>query len=117
MHMVWLEAVSGRFGEGFRYSSVLCYNTFYFPVLKEVQKKDIEEKCLNIISEREKFLDKNLSELYEPKTMPESLLNCHKSLDKTIEKYISGKSFSNDDDRLKFLFNEFQKLKKKDSLL
>lgn len=116
MHMLWLEAVCGRFGEGFRYSSVLCYNTFYFPFIDKEKKNNIEECVLNIINEREKHSEKTLSELYDPISMPKKLLSCHQDLDEIVEKCMTNKSFINDDDRLKFLINEFAKSKNKDTL-
>lgn len=117
IHKLWLETVSGRFGDGFRYSSVLCYNTFYFPPIEDAQKKNIEEIVFSIISEREKFSEKTLSQLYDPDLMPNKLLNYHKELDEIIEKCIFNKPFQNNDDRLRFLLNEYNKIIKKDVLI
>ena len=117
MHRIWLETVAGRFGEGFRYSSVLCYNTFYFPKINLEQKKNIEESVKNIINEREKFSESTLSDLYDPLKMPQSLLNCHNRLDQAIEICYKDKSFINDNEKLKFLFNEFDNAKKINNLI
>ena len=113
MHMIWLRAVAGRFGEGFRYSSVLCYNSFVFPVIDNDKKKLIEQNVFNILSEREKFSEKTLSELYDPSIMPENLLKAHQELDLIIENCYSDKYFTDDESRLKTLFNLYGKLTKK----
>mgnify|MGYP005997987485 CR=1 FL=1 len=81
------------------------------------KKNNIEECVLNIINEREKHPEKTLSELYDPTSMPKKLLSCHQDLDEIVEKCMTNKSFINDNDRLKFLINDFAKLKNKDTLI
>ena len=116
MHIVWLRAVAGRFGEGFRYSSVLCYNSFVFPKIDNDQKKIIEQSVFNILNQREKFSEKNLSELYDPLLMPESLLKAHQELDIIVENCYSTKKFIDDESRLKYLFNLYKKFNDKNLL-
>ena len=112
MHMVWLQTVSGRFGDGYRYSSVLCYNSFIIPPFDNKKKKEIEDCVYNILQQRERYSDKNLFDLYNPDCMPLSLTNAHKDLDMTFEKIYKKDKFIDDNDRLIFLFKLFAKQKK-----
>ena len=41
MHMVWMRTIAGRLKTDYRYSSVLCYNTFPFPDISQKQKDEI----------------------------------------------------------------------------
>ena len=49
--------------------------------------------------------------------MPQSLLNCHNRLDQAIEICYKDKSFINDNEKLKFLFNKFDNAKKINNLI
>ena len=117
IHIVWLKTVSGRFRDGYRYSSTLCYNSFIFPTINSNQKKEIENCVFSILEQREKFSEKNLYELYNPDLMPESLKIAHNKLDLTVEKCYRNEIFKDDEDRLKFLFKLYSKEKKMDTLL
>ena len=118
MHMIWLKVVAGRFGDGFRYSSVLCYNSFPFPNINQDRKSILEKSCFDILSQREKYSEKTLAELYDPDTMPSSLLEAHKKSDIEIEKCYREKLFVDDDERLKYLFVLHDNMiKKKEGIL
>ena len=39
MHMIWIRAVGGRLKTDYSYSSSICYNTFSFPKITDIQKK------------------------------------------------------------------------------
>ena len=56
MHIVWLRTVSGRFRDGYRYSSALCYNSFVPPDLDEKKKSLIENCVFEILEQRENLL-------------------------------------------------------------
>lgn len=108
MHMVWMKAVSGQLGSGFRYSAELCYNTFPFPDISDKQKKIIEMHVDNILAEREKHSDKTMAELYDPDKMPESLRQAHHNLDIAIELCYKKRPFDNDEQRLEYLFKMYE---------
>ena len=117
MHMIWLSTVSGRFRDGYRYSSTLCYNSFVPPNLDILKKKEIENCVFEILEQREVYSDKNLFDLYDPEKMPLSLKNAHEKLDLVVEKLYKVDNFRDDDERIKFLLKLFAKQKNKEILI
>ncbi|MDB4848037.1 N-6 DNA methylase, partial [Candidatus Pseudothioglobus singularis] len=65
IHTMWVRVVSGRLGNGLRYSVSISYNSFPFPNITLKQKEDLSRQTFNILREREKHPEKNLSELYD----------------------------------------------------
>jgi hypothetical protein len=110
MHMIWVGMVGGRFGNGFRYSSTLCYNTFPIPVLTKEQKDNIFQNSLDVLSEREKHSENTIAELYDPKKMPVGLRKAHHNLDLAVERCYRSKPFSSDEERLEYLFKLYEKM-------
>lgn len=109
MHMVWAAAVSGRFGNGIRYSSKICYNTFPLPSkISNDLKEKIRILSLEVIEEREKYPNKNLGDLYS-EDMPNSLREKHQQLDCAVDSIFSKTSFIDDSERLKVLFQLYNK--------
>lgn len=114
MHLVWLDAVGGKLGTGYRYSATLVYNTFPVPKLSEKMKEKLEEAIIDIID----FRDENggtLAELYgsplaekNPKPMNEDLLNLHKYLDKVVDSIYSEREFKDDEERLALLLKMYK---------
>ncbi|MFT0214038.1 type IIL restriction-modification enzyme MmeI, partial [Pseudomonas sp. F1_0610] len=104
IHMVWAAAVSGRFGNGIRYSTKICYNTFPLPSKISNDLKDkIRTLSLEIIEEREQYANKNLGDLYS-EDMPIKLKEKHQKLDRAVDSVFSKTSFIDDSERLKVLF-------------
>lgn len=110
MHMIWVRAVAGRLETRIRYSSVLCYNTFPFPHISESQETALKNQALRIIDIRENFSEKTMADLYDPDTMPQELQEAHSNLDKIVELCYRSKPFSNDEERLEYLFNLYEKM-------
>ena len=114
MHLIWLDAVGGKLGTGYRYSATLVYNTFPVPKLSEKMKEKLEEAIIDIID----FRDENggtLAELYgsplaekNPKPMNEDLLNLHKYLDKVVDSIYSEREFKDDEERLALLLKMYK---------
>lgn len=117
MHMIWVRAVAGRLEDRLRYSSSLCYNTFPLPVLTQTQKEHITNNVYNILSEREKWPEKTMSELYDAEKMPEGLREAHVFLDKLVEKIYREKPFENDEERLSYLFKLYEEMINRDKLI
>jgi hypothetical protein len=110
MHMVWVRALAGRLKSDYRYSAVICYNTFPFPPITEIQKAELETHVYNILEQRAKHTEKTLAELYDPEKMPEGLLTAHQNLDIAIEKCYRDKPFENDEERLAHLFKLYEEM-------
>ena len=107
MHNVWARAIGGKLETRLRYSNTLCYNTF--PVPKS-DLKSLEPSAQEILDIRAKYPDSSLADLYDPDTMPTDLLKAHKTLDKAVESLYRKEPFTDDDDRLEFLLEEYEKL-------
>jgi len=103
MHMAWVRYVCGRLGMGYRYSKDIVYNNFPWPSPTEKQKADIERYAQNVLDARTRFPKSALADLYDPLAMPPELNSAHHNLDKAVESAY-GKSFTNDADRVAYLF-------------
>lgn len=104
LHVTWMIAVAGRFKTDPRYSNTLVYNNFPVPRLDSSQKETLEMHAWSIISAREAQPGKTIDWLYDPATMPQSLLDAHLALDDTLERIYIGRTFKNDTERLEHLF-------------
>lgn len=113
MHMVWVRAVSGKLGEGLRYSAQLSYNTFPFPNITNQQKEMIVDFVDRVMEERYKEQTKTLAELYDPDKMPEGLREAHHELDLYIDSIYRQKPFESDEERLSHLFTMYERITKK----
>jgi hypothetical protein len=114
MHMLWVRAVAGRLKTDYRYSSSLCYNTFPFPRLSQLQKSNLNECVIRVLNEREAHSEKTLGQLYDPDKMPENLREAHNQLDLAIERCYRSKPFEGDEERLEYLFKLFEQMNKEE---
>lgn len=110
MHMVWVKTVAGKLKSDYRYSAVLCYNTFPFPPISDQRKAEITQCVFRILEEREKHPEKTLAQLYDPDKMPEGLREAHRANDLVIEKCYRARPFESDEERLEFLFKLYEKM-------
>jgi len=108
LHILWVKAVAGYLKTDYRYSSVLCYNTFPFPPISESQKQELEKHVYRILEEREKHSEKTLAQLYDPDKMPEGLKEAHHQNDLAIERCYRSKPFESDEERLEYLFKMYE---------
>jgi hypothetical protein len=109
IHLIWIQAVCGSLETRNRYSSTLGYNTFPFPKIS-VSKKDAIERCVfSIIEARENNSEKSMAQMYDPDHMDDDLLNAHRVLDAAIESCYRNDPFVSDQQRLEYLFLEYQK--------
>lgn len=110
IHMIWVRAVSGRLESRIRYSSELSYNTFPFPTITEMQKKELEKHVYKVLSEREAHTEKTLAQLYDPDKMPDGLRDAHNQLDIAVERCYRAKPFETDEERLEYLFKLYEQM-------
>ena len=104
LHNVWVRAICGQLETRIRYSTTLGYNTFPVPALSAQQVEALEGHAWEIISQRESHPGRNIAWLYDPETMPASLLDAHRALDEAFERIYVGRPFRNDTERLEHLF-------------
>jgi len=110
IHMAWVKAIGGKMKTDYRYSPKLCYNTFPFPDIDTKVKENLNLYVFAILDERAKYPSKNLSYLYDPDTMPKGLKQAHQELDEAVDKCYRLKPFSNDTERLEFLFKTYEEM-------
>lgn len=110
MHILWVKAVAGYLKSDYRYSSVLCYNTFPFPLISASQKSELEKHVYEILEVREGYPEKTIAQLYDPDKMPSDLRDAHNRLDLAIEKCYRSKPFERDEERLEYLFNLYEQM-------
>ena len=99
MHNVWMSTVTGRLGDGFRYSNTIVYNNFIWPEATVEQKKIIEQSAQSILDIRLNHSDQSLAELYDPDKMPSDLLAAHKANDSAVEAAY-GVDFNGDEEKI-----------------
>ena len=110
MQMAWLRTLCGRLGNGYRYSSSICYNSFPFPDISETKKQEIEEAVNDVLDVRDSHVGWTLAELYDPDKMPEDLRCAHHRLDQVVDSCYRTKPFTNDEERLNCLFSLYERL-------
>lgn len=108
MHMTWIKQFAGRIKGDYRYSVQLCYNTYPFPDLNDIQKKDISKAVQKILEIRKSYSSSTLADLYSPTFMPKNLNEAHKKLDRLVEKaYSPRKRLDTDSKRLDVLLESY----------
>ncbi|WP_286897652.1 MULTISPECIES: class I SAM-dependent DNA methyltransferase [Sphingobacterium] len=110
MHMTWVRQVAGRLKNDYRYSSVICYNTFPFPKISKEKEKELEECTYKILETRERYPEKTLAQLYDPDKMPDDLREAHRLNDLAVESCYRAKPFDSDEERLEHLFKLYEKM-------
>jgi hypothetical protein len=110
MHMAWMRAVCGRLEGRYRYSNQIVYNNYPWPDATSAQKEEISKLVQAILDARAEFLNATLGDLYDPNTMPPSLLKAHQALDRAIDKLYRKESFLDERTRVEFLFDRYLKL-------
>ena len=115
IHRIWVSSFSGKLESRFRYSVGLCWYSFPFPKINQIQKEKIEELVNIILDERDKEYLKTLAELYDPDKMPDGLKKAHETLDLYIETIYRDKPFTSDEERLEHLFKLYEKMIKEEN--
>ncbi|KAB2541169.1 lactate dehydrogenase [Salipiger aestuarii] len=111
-HFAWATALSGRHGNGLRYGSNLCWNTFPVPKLTEKNKVDLTRCAEDILLAREAHFPATIADLYDPEDMPADLRAAHDRNDEVLERIYIGRRFRNDTERLEKLFELYTKMTK-----
>lgn len=107
VHNVWVRAICGQLETRIRYSTTLGYNTFPVPALSAQQIEMLEAQAWELLSQRDAHPGRNIAWLYDPDTMPASLLDAHRTLDETFERIYIGRPFRDDTERLEHLIERY----------
>ncbi|MFM1754511.1 MAG: hypothetical protein RLZZ236_1450 [Bacteroidota bacterium] len=110
MHMAWVKTTCGRLKSDFRYSKDIVYNNYPWPENpSEKHIKTIEEKAQQVLDVRASFPTSSLADLYNPITMPPTLVKAHNELDKAVDAAYSKQAFTSEAKRMEFLFELYEK--------
>jgi len=110
MHMDWMRRVCGRLESRYRYSGNIVYNNFPWVKPTEAQRKKVENAAQMVLDARATHPDSTLADLYDPRSMPKNLLKAHLALDHAVDRCYRSKPFRDEQERLEFLFNLYEKL-------
>ncbi|MBA4409275.1 MAG: SAM-dependent methyltransferase [Odoribacter sp.] len=111
-HMTWVKYVCGRLKSDFRYSNSLVYNNFPWPFNPtEKQINAIQQKAQKVLDTRAEFPNHSLADLYNPLTMPPTLVKAHNELDKAVDLAYRPQPFISEANRMVFLFELYEKYK------
>ena len=113
MHNLWVREVGGALETRIRYSATLCYNTYPFPDISELQKTELANLAQEALDIRDQHFDMTLGEMYNSKTMPKDLKEIHHRIDIAVERCYRIEPFNSDKERLECLFKLYAKMKKK----
>jgi hypothetical protein len=110
MHMAWVRTVCGRLKSDFRYSKDIVYNNYPWPENpSNKQKEAIEKAAQKVLDTRKEFPNSSLADLYDPLTMPPSLVKAHQELDKAVDLAYRPQPFPSEAKRMEFLFELYEK--------
>lgn len=105
MHMVWMKCTCGRLESRFRYSNTIVYNNYPWPKdPSEKNKKTVENKAQQVLDTRAEYPDSSLADLYDPLTMPPTLVKAHQALDKAVDLCYRPQAFPSNQGRIEYLF-------------
>jgi hypothetical protein len=111
MHMAWLRQVCGRLESRYRYSNKLVYNNFPWPVgVVAKQMAGVEAAAQTVLDVRGNYPLATLAEIYDPLTMPATLVKAHEALDRAVEHCYRTNPFHSDRERVEHLFGLHEKL-------
>jgi hypothetical protein len=95
----------------FRYSAKLVYNNFPWPQdVSDAKRTVVEEAAQGVLDAREAHADSTLADLYDPLAMPADLNKAHAKLDRAVDRCYRSQPFSNERNRVEYLFKLYQQL-------
>jgi len=110
MHMSWMRATCGRLESRYSYSNTIVYNNYPWPETpSEKQVKAIEAAAQKVLDARLEFPNSSLADLYDPLTMPPTLVKAHNELDKAVDLAYRPQAFASEANRMVFLFELYEK--------
>ena len=99
---------------------IIVYNNFPWPeITDDKHRAAIETAAQGVLDARAQFPDATLADLYDPLTMPPSLVKAHAALDKAVDAaYLAAEKaagrkppkLTTDAERIAFLFERYQTL-------
>ncbi len=113
IHMIWVQLVCGRLGNGVRYNPSI-YNNFPWCSPTTEQKVKIEKTAGAILNARDKNSDCSLAQMYgENMYLFTDLIKSHKANDEAVLDAYGLSKNTSDSEILNFLKKKYQELAKK----
>jgi hypothetical protein len=110
IHIAWVKNICGRLKSDYRYSKDIVYNNYPWPENpNEKQIKAIETASQKVLDARLQFPNSSLADLYDPLTMPPTLVKAHNDLDKAVDLAYRPQAFTSEANRMVFLFELYEK--------
>ncbi|MCP3940925.1 MAG: class I SAM-dependent DNA methyltransferase [Desulfobacteraceae bacterium] len=110
MHMSWMRYTAGRMKSDFSYTNQITYNNYPWPKKpSNKNKKAVESKAQKVLDIRTKFPESSLADLYDPLTMPSTLVKAHQELDRAVDLCYRPQVFTNETARVEYLFDLYNK--------
>ena len=110
MHMAWMRTVCGRLESRYRYSASGVYNTFPWPEgPSEAQRKAVHDAAEAALDARGSHPKSTLADLYDPLTMPTTLVRAPAGLDRAVDRCYRKQPFKNERERVAFLLDLYEK--------
>lgn len=106
VHMAWVNVVTGRLGNGIRYSPAI-YANFPWLDFTDQQKEELNKTGQAILDARKLYPDDSLAVLYEPFGMPPELLKAHKANNKLVLKLYDLPTNATESDIITCLFKMY----------
>jgi len=101
----------GRIKSDYRYSAGIVYNNYPWPdEPTDKQRATLEAAAQAVLDARAQFPQSSLADLYDPLTMPPALVKAHQALDRAVDACYRKAAFTNDAQRVEFLFERYQQL-------
>ena len=98
--------MAGRLKSDYRYSIRLVYNNFPWPSdVSASKERSVSNAADSVLNIRVEYNQCSLADIYDPRTMPEKLLNAHRNLDRAVDRCYRKQTFLSDSDRLDYLLN------------
>jgi hypothetical protein len=111
MHMAWVRVVSGRLESRFQWSIKLVYNNYPWPQdVTDEKRQRLQAAAQGVLDARALFPDSTLADLYDPNAMPPALRRAHDALDRAVDRCYRQQPFTNERQRLGFLFGLYEQL-------
>ena len=111
MHMAWIRTVAGRLEGRFRYSNQIVYNNFPWPLnANDAQRQRVRDAMADVINARTSHPGSTLSDLYDPRTMPDGLANAHRALDRAVDRCYRQAPFDAEFERFQYLIRAYGNL-------
>ena len=111
MHMAWMRYTCGRLESRYQYSSQIVYNNFPWSAgISDKQRMRVQEAAQAVLDARKENPGATLAALYDPLTMPPKLAKAHSELDRAVDLSYRPQPFTNERQRVEFLFGLYEKI-------